>query len=92
MYNRTTYSGSSSASSSGVRTGPVGGATARPAPRAADWAGRGAAAATAAAAAVCCSMVIYLYIYIYYIYISLSLSLYIYIIQVFRDFRTIAKL
>ena len=70
--NRTTYSGSSS----GVPTGTVGGAQARPAWRAADRAGRGAAAATAAGAAVCCYMVgtintyntwweTYIYIYIY---------------------------
>ena len=45
MYNhRTTYCGSSSGSSNGVPIGLVGG-TARPAQRAADWAGRGAAAA-----------------------------------------------
>ena len=49
--NRRQTGGSSSGSSSGVPTGPVGGAPTRPARRAADWAGRGAAAATAAAAA-----------------------------------------
>ena len=53
------------ACSSDVPTGPVGGALARPARRAAAWAGRGASAATAAAAAVCCFMTVYIYIYIY---------------------------
>ena len=57
----TTYSGSSSGTSSGVRTGPDGGAPAWLGRGAADQAGRDTAAATVAAAAICCSMIIYIY-------------------------------
>ena len=71
MYHIATYSGSSSASSSGVQTSPAGGAPGRLAQRAAGLAGRGGdAATTGAAAAVCCYMIIYKYIYTFkYIYI-----------------------
>ena len=70
--NRRQTGGSSSGSSSGVPTGPVGGAPAWPARR---------------AAAVCCSMIIYIYmyinvyiyIYIYNIYTYIYIYLYIYI-------------
>ena len=51
MYHIATYSGSSSASSSGVQTSPAGGAPGRLAQRAAGLAGRGGDAATTGAAA-----------------------------------------
>ena len=53
---RTTYSDSSSDSSSGVPTRPVGGAPARLAWRAALWVGRSAVAATQRPSQVCAAL------------------------------------